>query len=161
MMLHLDSMEHDLANKGVWVTTRFLLLTSELCVIAFGSAFGVREDRVSVSGRWSTLSIAPISSVTRSAFKGSRWFVRQSPSWSALSRLTSRSFSHFTGSRFRAFLRLKQCYTYSLEVSQGPGRSCRADDVKWYDGRPAGSVCTRCATQIAIWGRRDPVSPVY
>ena len=52
MMLHLDSMEHDLANKAVWVTTRFLLLTSELCVVAFGSAFGVREDRVSVSGRW-------------------------------------------------------------------------------------------------------------
>jgi len=48
MMLHLDSMEHDLANKGVWVTTRFLLLTSELCVVAFGSAFGVREDRVSI-----------------------------------------------------------------------------------------------------------------
>ena len=103
MMLHLDSMEHDLANKGVWVTTRFLLLTSELCVVAFGSAFGVREDRVSVSGRWSTFSIASISSVTRSAFKGSRWFVRQSPSWSALSRLTLKSFSHFTGSRFIAF----------------------------------------------------------
>jgi len=48
MMLHLDSVEHDLANKGVWVTTRFLLLTSELCVVAFGSAFGVREDRVSI-----------------------------------------------------------------------------------------------------------------
>ena len=104
MMLHLDSVEHDLANKGVWVTTRFLLLTSELCVVAFGSAFGVREDRVSVSGRWSTFSIASISSVTRSAFKGSRWFVRQSPSWSALSRLTLKSFSHFTGSRFIAFL---------------------------------------------------------
>ena len=104
MMLHLDSMEHDLANKGVWVTTRFLLLTSELCVVAFGSAFGVREDRVSVSGRWSTFSIASISSVTRSAFKGSRWFVRQSPSWSALSRLTSRYFSHFTGSRSMAYL---------------------------------------------------------
>merc|ERR1712032_894389 len=28
MMLHLDSVEHDLANKGVWVTTRFLLLTA-------------------------------------------------------------------------------------------------------------------------------------
>ena len=26
MMLHLDSVEHDLANKGVWVTTRFLEL---------------------------------------------------------------------------------------------------------------------------------------
>ena len=46
MMLHLDSMEHDLANKGVWVTTRFLLLTAELSVVAFGCAFGVRENKV-------------------------------------------------------------------------------------------------------------------
>jgi len=48
MMLHLDSVEHDLANKGVWVTTRFLLLTAELSVAAFGCAFGVREDKVSI-----------------------------------------------------------------------------------------------------------------
>ena len=46
MMLHLDSVEHDLANKGVWVTTRFLLLTAELSVVAFGCAFGVRESKV-------------------------------------------------------------------------------------------------------------------
>ena len=46
MMLHLDSVEHDLANKGVWVTTRFLLLTAELSVVAFGCAFGVRENKV-------------------------------------------------------------------------------------------------------------------
>ena len=46
MMLHLDSVEHDLANKGVWVTTRFLLLTAELSVAAFGCAFGVRENKV-------------------------------------------------------------------------------------------------------------------
>merc|ERR1711936_111478 len=48
MMLHLDSVEHDLANKGVWVTTRFLLLTAELSVVAFGCAFGVRESKVSI-----------------------------------------------------------------------------------------------------------------
>merc|ERR1712038_1343592 len=48
MMLHLDSIEHDLANKGVWVTTRFLLLTAELSVVAFGCAFGVRENKVSI-----------------------------------------------------------------------------------------------------------------
>lgn len=126
MMLHLDSVEHDLANKGVWVTTRFLLLTSELCVVAFGSAFGVREDRVSASGRWSTFSIASISSVTRSAFKGSRWFVPQSPSWSALSRLTLKSFSHFTGSRFIAFLQY-----FILD----PDFLCRSRMVSIYMGK--------------------------
>ena len=46
MMLHLDAVEHDLANKGVWATTRFLLLTAELSVVAFGCAFGVRENKV-------------------------------------------------------------------------------------------------------------------
>ena len=139
MMLHLDSMEHDLANKGVWVTTRFLLLTSELCVVAFGSAFGVREDRVSVSGRWSTFSIASISSVTRSAFKGSRWFVRQSPSWSALSRLTLKSFSHFTGSRFIAFLQYLY-WTLIFFVGQEWFRSiwARGSNISGYNFQSVG-----------------------
>merc|ERR1712126_591191 len=48
MIIHLDNVSHDLANKGVWVTSRFILLSSELSVAVFGAAFGVRDTRHSV-----------------------------------------------------------------------------------------------------------------
>ena len=99
MMLHLDSVEHDLANKGVWVTTRFLLLTAELSVAAFGCAFGVRENKVC----WSLhVFHVLIGFSCRSAFRGSPWSVLPSLSLCVPSRLTLRSFSHSMA--FRLFL---------------------------------------------------------
>ena len=97
MMLHLDSVEHDLANKGVWVTTRFLLLTAELSVVAFGCAFGVRENKVCES---SMVSKHFPKFSCRSAFRGSLWYVLPSLSWCAPSRLTLRSFSLSMASRW-------------------------------------------------------------
>lgn len=48
MLLHLDSREHDLADKAVWVSTRFVLLAAELSVVACGGAFGVRDTKENV-----------------------------------------------------------------------------------------------------------------
>jgi hypothetical protein len=48
MLLHLDSPQHDTANKVVWVAGRFVLLTGELSVAAFAAAFGVPDSRAAV-----------------------------------------------------------------------------------------------------------------
>ena len=48
MMVHLDSTQHDLANKGFWVISRFILLTAELSVAISGAAFGVMDSKQAV-----------------------------------------------------------------------------------------------------------------
>ena len=48
MIIHLDDVKNDMANKAIWVTSRFILLTAELSVAVFGSAFGVIESKQSI-----------------------------------------------------------------------------------------------------------------